>query len=98
MQFLVVAKDGKDPDALERRLVARPAHFERARLEKEKGVFILGGAILDEHDQMVGSSLYLELQDEDALKQWLADDPYSQQNVWQSFEIHKMRIAKLDDA
>lgn len=96
MQFLVIAHDGTDPDALDRRLAARPAHFERIRREKAKGTFIMGGAILDEHDQMVGSSLYVDIKDRDALDTWLAEDPYTKANVWQSFEIKVMRIANLD--
>jgi len=96
MQFLVIARDATDPDALDRRLAARPAHFERVRHEKAKGTFIMGGAILDEHNQMVGSSLYLEIKDRAALDEWLAEDPYTKAGVWQSFEIEVMRIADLD--
>lgn len=96
MQFLVIARDGTDIDAMERRLAARPAHFERARKVKAAGELLMGGAILDEHDQMIGSSLYVELESRDALDAWLAEDPYTQQNVWQSFEIHVMKIADLD--
>ncbi|SCA57317.1 YciI family protein [Candidatus Terasakiella magnetica] len=96
MQFLVIAKDGKDEDAMERRLATRPAHFEHARLQKKKGILIMGGALLDEHDQMIGSSLFVEIESEDALMLWLAEDPYTKANVWQSFEYHPMKIANLD--
>jgi uncharacterized protein YciI len=96
MEFLVIARDGTDMDAMTRRLSTRPAHFERARKEKAAGVLLMGGAILDEHDQMIGSSLYVSLKDRTTLDKWLADDPYTKGNVWQSFEIHVMRIAELD--
>lgn len=96
MQFLIIAHDGTDPDAMNRRLAARPAHFERARKAKADGTLLIGGAILDEHDQMIGSSLYVEIESREALDQWLADDPYTKGNVWQTFEIHVMRIANLD--
>lgn len=96
MEFLVIAKDGTDPDALDRRLAARPAHFERARKAKKDGILLIGGAILDEHDQMVGSSLYVDIEDRESLDKWLAEDPYTTGNVWQEFEIHVMKIADLD--
>ncbi len=96
MQFLVLAHDGKDPDAMDRRLAARPAHFVRARKAKADGELLIGGAILDEHNQMIGSSLYVEVEDRAALDKWLAEDPYTQQNVWQTFDIHVMKIAGLD--
>ncbi len=95
MQFLVICKDGTDANAMDRRLAARPAHFERMRKEKEIGTFIMGGAILDEHDQMVGSSLYVNMKDRATLDQWLAEDPYTQGDVWQSFEVHVMKIADI---
>ncbi|NVK19668.1 MAG: hypothetical protein HWE30_13290 [Methylocystaceae bacterium] len=96
MEFLVIAKDGTDADALNRRLAARPAHFERSRKAKKDGVLLMGGAILDEHNQMIGSSLYVEIEDRESLQQWLNDDPYTKGDVWQEFEIHVMKIADLD--
>jgi len=96
MQFLVIAHDGTDIDAMDRRLAARPAHFERARKAKKDGELLIGGAILDEHNQMVGSSLYVEMEDRAALDKWLEEDPYTKGNVWQSFEIHVMKVADLD--
>jgi uncharacterized protein YciI len=96
MQFLVIARDGTDQDAMDRRLAARPAHFERARKAKADGELLIGGAILDEHNQMIGSSLYVEVEDREALDAWLAEDPYTKGNVWQDFEIHVMKIADLD--
>lgn len=96
MQFLIIARDGTDVDALDRRLAARPAHFEHARKAKAAGELLMGGAILDEHNQMIGSSLFVELESREALDAWLAKDPYTKANVWQGFEIHVMKIADLD--
>ena len=96
MQFLVIAKDGTDPEAMDRRLAARPAHFERARKAKAVGELLIGGALLDEHNQMIGSSMYLELENREALDIWLAEDPYTKGNVWQTFDIRVMKIADLD--
>jgi len=56
MEFLVIAYDGKDPQAKERRLRARPAHLENVRAMKQAGSFINGGAILDVQHAFGGSA------------------------------------------
>jgi hypothetical protein len=50
--IMVVALDGMDDGARDRRLAARPRHFTRVRAFAEKGVLTFGGAILDKacHD------------------------------------------------
>ncbi|MCE2510911.1 MAG: hypothetical protein J4G10_08105, partial [Alphaproteobacteria bacterium] len=57
MQFLVIAKDGTDEGALERRMKVRDAHLAGVRKLHEEGKFIKGGAILDEEGRMVGSGV-----------------------------------------
>jgi uncharacterized protein YciI len=47
MQFLLVAYDGTDSGALERRMKVREDHFRRIDLLKKSGEFLFGGAILD---------------------------------------------------
>ena len=75
MEFLVMAYDGKDPDAKARRVRARQAHLDGVRGMKEVGTFINGGAILDDNGEMVGSTLYMDFPSRTALDQWLASDP-----------------------
>jgi hypothetical protein len=41
-------------------MAARPAHIDGARLLKDSGKLIAGGAILDDAEQMIGSTLYVE--------------------------------------
>ena len=43
LQYIVFAWDGADEEALERRMNARPAHFECARKLKSNNNFILVG-------------------------------------------------------
>jgi hypothetical protein len=47
-QFLILAKDEKDEDALQRRLSVRQNHLDRMKVEFENAIFITGGATLDE--------------------------------------------------
>ena len=76
MQFMVTAYDGKDENALERRLSVRDAHLKGAKQLKEAGHLIAGGAILDEAEQMIGSTMFVEFDSKAELDQWLASDPY----------------------
>ena len=57
MQFMIIAYDGTDEEASSRRMTARPGHIDGARLLKESGKLIAGGAILDDAEQMIGSTL-----------------------------------------
>jgi uncharacterized protein YciI len=96
MQFLIIAHDGTDEGALERRMAAREAHLVGARAMKVDGSMIVGGAILDDDGRMVGSSCIVEMPDRAAVDAWLATDPYVTENVWQKIEVRPFRCAQLD--
>jgi len=94
-QFIIIAADYKDSEALNRRLAIRPVHLERMKVEKEKGIFIIGGAKLDETGKMFGSMLIVNLPDKEAVSNWLAADPYVTNKVWEHIEITPFRIAEV---
>ena len=54
MQFLIIAYDGTDEGALDRRMAAREPHLVGARAMKANRSMIVGGAILDDDGRMVG--------------------------------------------
>ncbi len=91
-QFMIIADDYKDTEALERRMEARDGHLQRMRFEKLRGTFIIGGAKIKD-GKMVGSMLLVELEDEAAVQLWLKDDPYVVGKVWEHIEITPFRIA-----
>lgn len=96
MQFMVTAYDGSDADAPGRRLAARPAHLDRVKDAREAGNIIVGGAILDDDGQMIGSTIYVEFESRQALDDWLNQDPYVKGNVWQDITVTPIRLANLD--
>jgi hypothetical protein len=57
-QFVVVLKDFKDPECLQRRLDAREKHLKDALEANSNGILNLGGAILDNHEVYI-QLLYL---------------------------------------
>jgi len=96
MQFLLVAYDGTDPEALERRMKVRPEHLEKIAVLKKKGHFLLGGAILDDNQTMIGSMIVYEFPDRKALDEILLDEPYITGGVWQKVEIRPYRLAHIN--
>jgi uncharacterized protein YciI len=95
MQFLVLAYDGRDEGAVERRLQARPAHLAVAEKMAASGMLRYATAILDESDKMIGSMLVLDVGSRDDVDRWLEEDPYVTGNVWQDVTVTPCRTAPM---
>ncbi len=95
MQFLIIANDFRDPDALARRLQQRPAHIEGVRRMKAEGTFLDGGAMLDEEGRMVGSMVLVEFPSRAEVDAWLAADPYVTGQVWEHISVRPFRRVQL---
>jgi len=93
MQFLVVAKDGTDEGALERRKRTRPTHLGSIQPLVDRGNVLVGGAILNEAGDMIGSMLLVEFADRADLDAWLDADPYVTEGVWREVEVTPFRSA-----
>ena len=94
-QYVVIAHDGKDEKALDRRAETRPAHLAGAKALKAKNQFVTGGAILDEAGNMRGSVMILQFETEEAFKEWFSNEPYITQGVWKSIEVKPFRVAEV---
>jgi uncharacterized protein YciI len=92
MQFLVLAKDGTDADALQRRLAARDSHIAYSDEAIKRGEQIIGAALLDENDQMNGSAMIVDFPNEAALRTWLEKEAYITGNVWQHIQIIPCKV------
>ncbi|MEQ8369696.1 MAG: YciI family protein [Alphaproteobacteria bacterium] len=86
MPYLVIAHDGRDSAAPERRLAARPAHLENLKRYDADGRVLSGGPILEE-GRMAGSYLLMDFADRPALDAWLASDPYTTGDVWRDVTV-----------
>lgn len=96
MQFLLVAYDGTDSGALERRMKVREDHIKKINMLKKEGEFILGGAILDDEGKMIGSMIVYDFPDRKSLDERLKDEPYLTGSVWEKTEIRPFRLAKIE--
>lgn len=94
MEFLVIAMDGTDEGALDRRTSARKKHIAGIKALMDQGHFIAGGAILDDDDKMIGSTLILDFLDRESVELCIADDPYTKGNVWQDVSIRPFRAVR----
>ena len=95
MQFLLLAYDGNDSAALERRLKVRENHLNKISRLKMAGEYLFGGAILDDSDKMIGSMIVYEFPDRKSLDERLKDEPYITGGVWEKIEIQPFRHAKM---
>ena len=94
-QYLITAFDSTNESALDHRMNIRPYHLEGVKKMKEKGNFIIGGAILDDSGKMIGSSMILQFENPQELQNWMDSEPYIQKKVWEKFEVKPFRVANV---
>jgi uncharacterized protein YciI len=93
---IIVARDGSDGAALDRRMAARDRHFARVRSMAADGTLAFGGAILEAPEgRMIGSIAVTRHATDAAARAWLADDPYVTGDVWRDIALHGTRFAPL---
>lgn len=93
MLYLVIARDGTDPDAPERRSRVRATHLREIEPLVKRGELQYAGALLDEDGGMIGSMLVFEADDEAAVRSRIENDIYSREGVWVDVEIHPFQRA-----
>jgi uncharacterized protein YciI len=94
-QYLIIANDGKDDEALDRRKEVRPLHLAGAKRLKEKNNFVIGGAMLDDDGNMRGSIMIVQFETQDDFQNWYDNEPYITQGVWKTIEVKPFRVADV---
>ena len=88
MQFIITAHDGEN--MLDKRMTVRPRHLEgMAKLGKH---IVLAGGLLDDEGKMKGSILILDFEDRAALDDYLKNEPYVVEHVWEKIELETMNV------
>ena len=88
MQFIITAYDGEN--MLEKRMAVRPRHLEgMTKLGKH---IVCAGGLLDDEGQMKGSVLILDLEDRAALDDYLKNEPYVVEHVWEKIEVEAINV------
>ncbi len=92
MQFIVIGHDGKDDDALNRRMAARDAHLKTCADSVASGNQLIGAAMMDETGKMNGSVMIMDFPDRAALDAWLAREPYVSGKVWDRVDVIPCKV------
>ncbi len=94
MQFVVIGYDGKDDKAVERRLAARDEHLKFAGEMFDTGKWLYASALLDDSGKMNGSVIFCDYpSEEDLRKEWLDNEAYVIEKVWEKIIIRRAQIA-----
>ena len=97
MQFLVIAYDGKDEGALERRMNVRPQHLENMTKVKETGRVLCAGGIKDSDGRPIGSAMIMEFADRAAFDEYLKSEPYVVNHVWEDIKVEPISVVVMND-
>jgi uncharacterized protein len=93
VQFAVIGWDAADDGALERRAKTRPSHMNSIQAHVERGSILVGGALLNDDDQMIGSIIIADFPSRADLDAWIEADPYVTEGVWDRIEVQPFRAA-----
>jgi uncharacterized protein YciI len=92
MQFTVIAYDGTDEEALQRRLAVREDHIALGDSMVSSGQQLFGVALLNKHEKMIGSVIVCDFPGREELDAWLAQEPYVTGKVWERIEVLPCRV------
>ena len=95
MQFLIMAYDGTDDKAPERRIAARETRLAGIVKMKEEGKAIYWVAILNDREQMIGSALVVDFPTRADVNAWLKTEPYVVGDVWRKIEVLPARVPPM---
>lgn len=91
MQFMILAYDGTDPEAINRRLKVRPAHIALGDKMVASGQMLYGVA-LKEKELMIGSMMIVDFPTREELDKWLEIEPYITGDVWREITITPCQV------
>lgn len=91
MQFIITAYDYKK-GGLEKRLATRKEHIAMGDQMKAVENYLMGVALLDENEQMIGSVMILDFLSRKELNEWLKVEPYMVNGVWEKVKIVPCKV------
>ena len=88
MQFVITAYDGEG--MLAKRMEVRPLHLEG--MERLKDHLVCAGGLLDDAGNLKGSVLVMEFQSREELDEYLANEIYVKEHVWERITVERMNV------
>lgn len=95
MGYAVIAWDGEDEGAVERRMAVRDRHLSVITEWAADGRLALGVPLFTADWKPAGSLMLLEVPDQAGLDAYLAEEPFAAGDVWKRVETYPFRIAPL---
>ncbi|OGU57032.1 MAG: hypothetical protein A2V66_05575 [Ignavibacteria bacterium RBG_13_36_8] len=93
MQFVVIAYDGDDDNALERRMSVHDSHVNLAKEMLDSKRWLYAAGILDDNEKMIGSMVVCEFESRAQLEEeWFKKEPYILEDVWKKIKIHRAHV------
>ena len=93
MQFVIKALDGENK--LDKRMEVRSRHLEG--MSKLSDHIICAGGLLDDEGKMMGSLLIMDYPDRAALEEYLSQEPYVKEHVWDKIEVTPMNVVIVNE-
>ena len=88
--YVMIGRDARGSGALRQR--HRPAHLAGLEALLNSGQLRQAGPMLDASGAPIGSVVFFEAESLDAARALAARDPYVEQGVFESHEVHETRI------
>lgn len=78
-----------------KRKLIRPAHLARLKQLKQQGRLLLAGPMPVQHgkDEMAGSVIIAQFDDDEQLRQWVDDEPYLLEGIYSHVQTHPFLLA-----
>ena len=95
MGYAIIAWDGEDEAAPQRRTAARDAHMALMTAWAADGRLALGVPLFTPEWKAAGSLILLEVPDRAGLDDYLAAEPFAAGGVWKRVEAFPFRVAPL---
>ena len=92
MQFIVKAYDGAN--MLDKRMAVRPQHLE-GMAARGRHVVCAGG-LTDDEGKLKGSVLVLDFEDRSGVDEYLSNEPYVTNKVWEKIEVEPINVVILN--
>jgi uncharacterized protein YciI len=94
-QYVITAYDFTDTDAQQRRANVRPHHLDKVRELKANNNYIAGGAVLNADEQMIGSVMMVQFENDEQMEAWKNNDPYVTERVWETIDVKPFKQASV---
>lgn len=95
MNFILNGYDYKDEKSLERRMAAREGHVKNIEAMKNDKKILMACAMLNSDGNMCGSTLILEMENKEAVDEYLKTEAYVLEKVWERVEVIECKIPPM---